>query len=74
MVVTERRLTAEAYLALPPEPNTQLVDGEVVVNDPSVRHQRILVELEALEGGRGEQLATPLLPGLAVDLGALFDR
>jgi len=41
MVVTERRLTAEQYLALPPEPNTQLIDGEVVVNDPSLRHQRI---------------------------------
>jgi Uma2 family endonuclease len=45
MVVTQRRLTAEEYLALPPEPNTQLIDGEVVVNDPSFRHQRISVEL-----------------------------
>ncbi len=44
MVVTQR-LTAEQYLALPPEPNTQLIDGEIVVNDPALRHQRILVEL-----------------------------
>jgi Uma2 family endonuclease len=48
MVVTERRLTAEEYLALPPEPNTQLLDGEIVVNDPGVRHQRILLELVRL--------------------------
>jgi Uma2 family endonuclease len=44
MVVTQR-LTAEEYLALPPERNTQLIDGEVVVTDPSFRHQRISVEL-----------------------------
>ena len=48
MVVTHRRLTAEEYLALPPEPHTQLIDGEIVVNDPALRHQRILVELVRL--------------------------
>ncbi len=47
MVVTHR-LTAEEYLALPPEPNTQLIDGEIVVNDPAFRHQRILLELVRL--------------------------
>jgi Uma2 family endonuclease len=29
---------------------------------------------ESFEVGAGEQLATPLLPGLAVDVAALFDR
>lgn len=45
MVVTQRRLTAEEYLALPPEPNTQLIDGEILANDVSLRHHRILAEL-----------------------------
>ena len=41
MVVTARRLTADEFLALPPEPNVQLIDGKIVVNDPTMRHQRI---------------------------------
>ena len=89
MVVTQRRFTAEEYLALPPEPDTQLIDGEVVVDDRSLRRagaaevwladtesDTVLVFRgdEALEVGRGEQLATTLLPGPAVDLDNLFDR
>jgi Uma2 family endonuclease len=61
MVVTERRLTADEYLALPWEPNRQLIDGEIVVNDPSFRHQRISLHLLVslsdwvrAERGRGE--------------------
>lgn len=62
MAVTTRRLSAEEYFALPPGPRfTQLVDGEVVVNQPNLRHQRLTVELaEMLRGwcraepGRGE--------------------
>jgi hypothetical protein len=61
MVMTERRLTADEYLALPLEDrHTQLIDGEIV-------------DL-ALEVGAGEELTTPLLPGFALDLAALFDR
>ena len=44
MVVTAR-LTADEFLALPPEPNRQLIDGTIVVNDPTLRHQRIAVWL-----------------------------
>lgn len=62
MAVTTRRLSAEEYFALPPGPRfTQLVDGEVVVNQPNLRHQRITFELARLlrdwcvaEAGRGE--------------------
>ncbi|MGH9222582.1 MAG: Uma2 family endonuclease [Acidimicrobiales bacterium] len=45
MVVTARRMTADEFLALPPEPNTQLIDGNVVVSDPALRHQRIVAYL-----------------------------
>ena len=49
MVMTERRLTADEYLALPLEKrHTQLIDGEIVVTDPRLRHQRILAELSRL--------------------------
>lgn len=49
MVMTERRLTADEYLALPlEERHTQLIDGEIVVSDPRFRHQRILTELVRL--------------------------
>ncbi|HVE45716.1 MAG TPA: Uma2 family endonuclease [Acidimicrobiales bacterium] len=62
MAVTTRRLSAEEYFALPPGPRfTQLIDGEVVVNQPNLRHQRLTVELwhrldewSRAEPGRGE--------------------
>ncbi|MCA1656258.1 MAG: Uma2 family endonuclease [Actinobacteria bacterium] len=49
MALTSTRLTAEEYFALPPdERHTQLIDGEIVVNQPNVRHQRMLLELVTL--------------------------
>ncbi len=46
MALTSTRLTAEEYLALPPtDKRTQLIDGEIVVNEPPVRHQRIAGEI-----------------------------
>ena len=48
MALTSTRLTAEEYFALPPtEKRTQLIDGEIVVTEPSVRHQRITGEIFA---------------------------
>jgi len=49
MALTSTRLTAEEYFALPPtEQRTQLINGEVVVTEPSVRHQRITMEIVRL--------------------------
>jgi Uma2 family endonuclease len=49
MVMTDRRLTADEYLALPLEDrHTQLIDGEIVVTDARLRHQRIVLELARL--------------------------
>ena len=46
MALTSTRLTADEYFALPPtEQRTQLIDGEVVVTEASLRHQRITLEL-----------------------------
>ncbi len=46
MALTSTRLTAEEYFALPPtEKRTQLIDGEIVVTEASVRHQRITGEI-----------------------------
>ena len=46
MALTSTRLTAEEYFALPPtDQRTQLIDGEIVVTEPSVRHQRLTLEL-----------------------------
>ncbi|HET7720416.1 MAG TPA: Uma2 family endonuclease [Acidimicrobiales bacterium] len=51
MALTSTRLTAEEYFALPPTAatgerrRTQLIDGEVVVTEASLRHQRITLEL-----------------------------
>jgi Uma2 family endonuclease len=40
VTLTGQAITAEEYLARPPEDrSTQLVGGEIVVNQPSVRHQ-----------------------------------
>src|SRR5205085_5087316 len=49
VVSSRHRLTAAQYFALDlPERHTQLVDGEIVVNEPSLRHQRITGEIYAL--------------------------
>ena len=49
MALTSTRLTAEEYFALPPtDKRTQLIDGEIVVNEPTVRHQRITGEIYLL--------------------------
>lgn len=46
MALTSTRLTAEEYFALPPtEQHTQLIDGEIVVTEASLRHQRIAGEI-----------------------------
>jgi len=48
-MATRARITAEEYLALPEMPagRRQLVDGEVVMNEPTWRHQRIVGDLHA---------------------------
>ena len=49
MALTSTRLTAEKYFALPPtEQRTQLINGEVVVTEASLRHQRISLEIVRL--------------------------
>lgn len=49
MVITDRRMTADEFLALPPDGrHTQLIDGEIVVSDPQLRHQRLVLELARL--------------------------
>jgi Uma2 family endonuclease len=46
MALTSTRLTAEEYFALPPsDKRTQLIDGEIVVTEASLRHQRIALEV-----------------------------
>ncbi len=46
MALTSTRLTAEEYFALPPtDERTQLIDGEIVVTEPTVRHQRLAGEI-----------------------------
>jgi Uma2 family endonuclease len=64
-----QRLTVDEFFALPGEQrHTQLIDGEIVVNAPSMRHQRILYwmayELETF------RRANPHLgsPGLEMDV------
>jgi Uma2 family endonuclease len=42
MVVTGQRLTAEEYLARPEDHFTQLIDGEIVVAEPTLGHQDIV--------------------------------
>lgn len=49
MALTSTRLTAEEYFALPPtDKRTQLIDGEIVVTEPTVRHQHITLEIVRL--------------------------
>jgi len=46
MALTSTRLTAEEYFALPPtDERTQLIDGEIVVTEPTLRHQRLTGEI-----------------------------
>ena len=46
MALTSTRLTADEYFALPPtEQRRQLINGEIVVTEASLRHQRIAGEL-----------------------------
>jgi Uma2 family endonuclease len=46
MALTSTRLTADEYFALPPtEQRTQLINGEIVVTQASLRHQRIAGEI-----------------------------
>lgn len=63
MVLTGRRLTADEFLALPPDEYrfAQLIDGEIVVTEALLRHQRItvfiarrLMEWTEADPGRGE--------------------
>ncbi|HEV2760069.1 MAG TPA: Uma2 family endonuclease [Acidimicrobiales bacterium] len=49
MALTSTRLTADEYFALPPtEQRTQLVNGEIVVTEAALRHQRIAGEIYRL--------------------------
>jgi len=46
MALTSTRLMADEYFALPPtEQRTQLINGEIVVTEASLRHQRIAGEI-----------------------------
>jgi len=46
MAVAAARLTAEEYFATTDEsPGVQLIDGEIVVNEPTFRHQRLVGEI-----------------------------
>jgi len=51
MALVSSRLTADEYFALPPMPDerrTQLINGEIVVTEASLRHQRITAEIYLL--------------------------
>ena len=49
MVVRHRRMTADEFLALPPtNAKWELIDGEIVVHDPTTRHQDIVAWLVRL--------------------------
>lgn len=65
------KMTATEFFALPEElPHAQLIDGELVVNSPAYKHQRIVVELIGLfrlhaeghlgSGDLGIEIDTPL--------------
>lgn len=57
------QVSVEEYLAAEWPPNSQLIDGEVIVNDPAWRHQRVV-------GGIYIELAVWLdaVPDLAVEV------
>jgi len=62
MALTATRFTADEYFALPPtEQRTQLINGEIVVTEAALRHQRLAFEIGRLlanwlaeNPGRGE--------------------
>lgn len=55
-------MTPDEFLALPPDDSkTQLIDGEFVVTEVRIEHNRIA-------------LTTPLIPGFEIDVTSLFDR
>ncbi len=63
MALTDQRMTAEKFIELPLDEYrfTQLIDGEIVVSEPILRHQRItgfvyrrLAEWTEARPGRGE--------------------
>jgi Uma2 family endonuclease len=50
VVVTKTRITADEYLAMGEDPwgrRGQLIDGEIVVNEPTRWHQRAVIEISA---------------------------
>ncbi len=56
MAVTHRRMTADEFLSTPPDnTKTQLIDGELVVADIRLRHNRIQIHLVLRIGGWIEQ-------------------
>lgn len=64
LATTAARLTVDEYLALDGPPHTQLIDGVVVVNQPSRRHQLVMARCwRALDdwcgGGPGRGQAYP---------------
>lgn len=68
-VSTRQRITADEFFALPGEQrHLQLIDGEIIVNEPRVRHQRLITHL-LLELGMFAR-AHPDLgeAGLSIDL------
>src|SRR4051794_32040105 len=61
MSTVAERLSADAYLAREDPRRTELIDGVVVVNQPTVRHQRVCARIHRAletwtgsEHGRGE--------------------
>jgi Uma2 family endonuclease len=55
---TTQRMTAEEYLDMPEHlqrPNTELVEGEIVVNEPTPLHQDVKQELIFALGGWSRQ-------------------
>jgi Uma2 family endonuclease len=53
-----QRMTAQEYLDLPEalqRPNTELVEGEIVVNEPTPLHQAVKLELIFVLGGWSRQ-------------------
>jgi Uma2 family endonuclease len=66
-LATAKRMTADEFYALPEQRHRELIDGEVVVNEPSVRHQRIAGRLFARLAVFAEEHPGIGEAGLAVD-------
>jgi Uma2 family endonuclease len=67
--LTEQRMSAAEYLTRPPEDrSTQLVGGEIVVNQPSVRHQEIVLFLALCLRRWTETEPRRGMAGLSVDV------